>query len=987
MQKKWITISFISVLLLISLISFVVTDEHIPSGSIIRSASTETYCKEEQDGMKECWTAAYSGFTRFAQNSNGEWVDASDVLFITKNSDDITFHYDGIRGYFNITFEAGVIYNENYYSMADVKQMQPGIGFNFPTQKYDSYRKYAVNITNITLNKALISDITLTYKDHYGFTLSQFKKSGKKYFIKDIMRLGFKDLLDSGFTIDINISEKRVSIGNITLDKYEGDDLYLDPTSSLAEAKGFISHDFWCQVGACWPTGGIRVDEEQLGVGYILLNLANITSLSNFNSISEATLRLNANDAGGATEVINVSNSTNTSFTESNLPSNYRTGLVDSKGTTVGDITDFTTGVYQNVNVTDIVSGYSSGDDGIFAVILDSTWEDTGPPDAYQYVTYDSKTGAGGPIMNVTYTLITRGPSFSDNSTNNTSPKYNQDVQFNISINDTTYDISGFIFSFDKATNGTWINDSFRILNINSTVVSVNKTIDETNGTIVTWKWYANNTLNNWNVSTSENLRVTNTAPVTPELILPANDSFFNYIPINLTYNSTDIDGDTLTYYIYVNLIYNGSTTINWSFNATDGLYNWSVVAGDSFANSSNSSIYQFTLDTTPPYWANNNTNNTSPKLNQDVQFNISINDTLTNVSGFIFSFNDSGTFVNDSFISFSGNKSGIASVNKTITKTRGTVIEWKWYANDTLNNWNVAVMETLTVADTAVVAPTISSPTTSSYHNSIPVNLNYSSSDADGDTITYYVYINGTLNGTSTLNWSFNATDGLYNWTVMASTADANTSNATQRNLTIDTVAPTINVTAPTNGTTYTSKTVILNFTTTDLYLDYCTLNLTRTASGDLEGATNRSLTCNVGQTIVVDSNTDYTVHFYSFDLAGNSNSSSIEFTIAAPSATPPGGGSSGITTQVAFNLTTFDLLGIGVCGNTLCEPDFGEADLVWDGIRCEADCTWDDVTQKWGDSRNFQITMGLITFIAIFLIYRRRQKEKKRKKKVQKQ
>ena len=113
------------------------------------SKSTETNCKIENK-RKICNKVLYSG-TRFAQDKNGNWVDPSEVLGITRDSDDLIFHYDGIEGNFNITFETGVFYNNNYYSMYDVKQLQPQIQFNFPTKNFIGTRKYAVNITNISI--------------------------------------------------------------------------------------------------------------------------------------------------------------------------------------------------------------------------------------------------------------------------------------------------------------------------------------------------------------------------------------------------------------------------------------------------------------------------------------------------------------------------------------------------------------------------------------------------------------------------------------------------------------------------------------------------------------------------------------------------------------------------------------------------------------------------------------------------------------------
>lgn len=76
-----------------------------PSPTISYTPISRTSCLN-----KDCKAVTHIK-TRYAQNSLGEWVDAADVLYITKHQDDITFHYNGIKGYKNLTLEAGAIYN------------------------------------------------------------------------------------------------------------------------------------------------------------------------------------------------------------------------------------------------------------------------------------------------------------------------------------------------------------------------------------------------------------------------------------------------------------------------------------------------------------------------------------------------------------------------------------------------------------------------------------------------------------------------------------------------------------------------------------------------------------------------------------------------------------------------------------------------------------------------------------------------------------
>jgi len=185
-------------------------------------------------------TESIYGAPVFAKDSSGQWVNSSDVLSITRDSDDIIFHYNGIEGNFNITFESGAIYNGNYFPMATVKSNFPQLNFNFPSSKERTRHKYAVNITNInatSINPNLIESITLTYKTHSGFTLSQLRTETGSFTARNIMNLAFSDLLDSGFTISTNISERRIYIGNISANIVNGN-LFLDPTVTIINETG-----------------------------------------------------------------------------------------------------------------------------------------------------------------------------------------------------------------------------------------------------------------------------------------------------------------------------------------------------------------------------------------------------------------------------------------------------------------------------------------------------------------------------------------------------------------------------------------------------------------------------------------------------------------------------------------------------------------------------------------------------------------------------
>lgn len=91
--------------------------------------------------------------------------------------------------------------------------------------------------------------------------------------------------------------------------------------------------------------------------------------------------------------------------------------------------------------------------------------------------------------------------------------------------------------------------------------------------------------------------------------------------------------------------------------------------------------------DTTAPKWQTNTSNSTL--AGSYVLHSVNWTDE-TALSGYIFSFdNGTGTFTNDSWVSFTGTQNW-SNVSKVINSTIGTTIQWKVYANDSSNNKNV---------------------------------------------------------------------------------------------------------------------------------------------------------------------------------------------------------------------------------------------------------------------------------------------------------
>lgn len=122
--------------------------------------------------------------------------------------------------------------------------------------------------------------------------------------------------------------------------------------------------------------------------------------------------------------------------------------------------------------------------------------------------------------------------------------------------------------------------------------------------------------------------------------------------------------------------------------------------------NSAWNAVVDYQSDVTPPTYSSISTNTTL--ANNPCSFNCLVSDD-TNVSTYIFSINNTGTWTNDTATAFSdffNTTAAWANVTKTLNGTVGNVVSYLWYANDTSNNWSSSDLFNLTV--TAHYRPTV---------------------------------------------------------------------------------------------------------------------------------------------------------------------------------------------------------------------------------------------------------------------------------------
>lgn len=227
-------------------------------------------------------------------------------------------------------------------------------------------------------------------------------------------------------------------------------------------------------------------------------------------------------------------------------------------------------------------------------------------------------------------------------------------------------------------------------------------------------------------------------------------------------------------------------TSIPAAANGTTYDFTVNVLDTSSVINTTNVTLTL--LDEVVPQYTSNNTNNTDAGI--PTLFGLYWTDNVE-LSGFIFSTNNSGSWQNDSWTALSGQTSW-SNVTKTANSTLGSNIVWRAFANDTSNNWASTTNFAFTTSDNIV-------PTYSSIHNNVTNYTNISTGRiitfgakwSDNVNLSHYMnsssvnataFTNGTwvafsANGWSnfTIKYPINAIDGNHTVKIYANDSSGN--------------------------------------------------------------------------------------------------------------------------------------------------------------------------------------------------------------------
>ncbi|MFT4309545.1 MAG: LamG-like jellyroll fold domain-containing protein [Candidatus Woesearchaeota archaeon] len=436
--------------------------------------------------------------------------------------------------------------------------------------------------------------------------------------------------------------------------------------------------------------------------------------------------------------------------------------------------------------------------------------------------------------------------------------------------------------------------------------------------------------------------------------------------PSSIGWNITDGSGLSARniLYQYSQNFTNRYYHTNYTFNAiADGYVG---LFGESRNFTGNTQLnFTMIVDIYPPTWSNpwDNSTDTSPRINENIRMNLTLNDDV-DLFSYTFSWNGTGSWTNDSIQLISGTEH-ILSVIKQVGLPRDNTIGWRVYFNDTSENSNTSDIFTFTVKNTPPLLDSINANV--SYvksDDSIMISTD-GASDADGDDLRLECgdapelsnlcigsYGGGERTCTFSSPWSDNTEHTIYCRVydgINVSTPDRTTA------VTSDNLPPQVSIVIP-EETSYNITTFNLEYTYTELYCDVVWWgNLTHNSS---------TQDCGLNWTGLTASEGSNTWSVWMRDLAGNTNSSSVTFTVDTVelvlSVVSPLNDTFNASSSIVFNVTSDKEL--SWCGLSVDGASNVSMSLFGDGLgasyinasMADAEYEWrvwcNDTVGNWG-------------------------------------
>jgi hypothetical protein len=433
---------------------------------------------------------------------------------------------------------------------------------------------------------------------------------------------------------------------------------------------------------------------------------------------------------------------------------------------------------------------------------------------------------------------------------------------------------------------GDWVG----LWHKNGTLTSINNYTDNfftrtlEDGTYI-WNIWCNNTIGQNDWSTQGNLSFTiDQTPPQVSFLSPTNISYNTTIITIQVQNNSDanlvwIDNqtDNITYYS------------SFDINLANGNYTYIVYSSD-LAGNINSSRINFYVDTSTPLFSSIVSNNASIIGNGLALFNA----TILNSNG------SAWIVINNTILESTNTSATEYNASYNILFEGNYEYYWYSYSNGSSNLYAASNTTIYTVNATDIIAPnaTLNLPENNSFVNS---SVNFSANLSDITSIimdtesgirnaTINIYNNSGIVNQTTTNFAegtlstsvgiiVSLVDGIYNWFYSLFDFNGNIFTTQNRTLTVDSIAPTIQIIYPQNNSKLNTDTPTINYSISDDYPQSCWYDDEGYSTGNLLANCR-----NISGEYFTEGEHNLTI--YANDSSGNVNSLRMGFAI---DITPP--------------------------------------------------------------------------------------------------
>ncbi|PIO00016.1 hypothetical protein COT72_04245, partial [archaeon CG10_big_fil_rev_8_21_14_0_10_43_11] len=328
-----------------------------------------------------------------------------------------------------------------------------------------------------------------------------------------------------------------------------------------------------------------------------------------------------------------------------------------------------------------------------------------------------------------------------------------------------------------------------------------------------------------------------------PEVTLSAPTSTdYNTASINVTFTAVDNLASTLACWytldsttISIGDVANNTQNIT-ELSVSEGTHTVNVTCNDyNGDHNTTSSDATFRVDVTAPQYSLVSETNQTPQTSDSPDFKALWTENVVGLDSYVFEWNATGSFANESIGTFSGGLDEWFNISAQIpTSAEGLTIDWRVWANDTLDNTNVTEFRTLTVQNEEPVI-VLSSPANDSYNTDGSITFSFLATDNGATSLSCALYIDSVLNATNTTTLNNTLTtfsvaglsEDVHTWNVNCTDSVNNEGASAQRVVTVDLTDPVVSLNKPDDGVYESSSTVEFNFTVTDTLDDALLCNL----------------------------------------------------------------------------------------------------------------------------------------------------------------